>query len=311
MSFGHHDLGSVVGTGQNASTAWVSLSKGTWLFESTLGYQRFRPIGLEGADALLRSGQRILGLNDLVVSQFQLHYAATNRLVISARVPYTWARVREYSMPQVHVLDSVKHPYGLNDVSFMATWQMVRLPKLGISLVGGLELPSGQSFDTETSNLLVTGSGSYDPLLGVQAVWRSSLGQMAANAQYRWCSTTGEGYKQGSASQLQLWYISQGMALRRDSIEPGRQIKFNWSMGLSWQVMEPALLNQKVLPNSGFERTSVSLGFQWTIGKKWMVPVGISLPITQKLGGEQSTQLYSVQAGFSYFFIPKNQKKKS
>lgn len=297
----HHDLGSVLGCTQGGSNGFIPLTKGRLLVQTVFEFEAYKAFDLDYVDRYMHSGWRLLGLDRMYASTLGLQYGITNRISVSANIPLYYAMLHEYTMPYTTLLDSIKNTWRTGDASTMAHFQVLKSANgFGLTLSAGVELPAGRPFNEQQNNLLVAGSGSYDPMFGVELVksWKSIL--WSGRFLYKRNGTSSEGYKQGDLMSGETWLAFQPQRQKAaDSIVSQRPIKMKWLVGARWQQFDASFFQETQMPNTGFMRIAVSGGLQVLVNQKIYIPLTISVPVCQELTGLQNWQQFRVSTGVS------------
>lgn len=296
----HHDLGSVLGCTQGGSNGFIPLTKGRLLVHSVFEFEAYKAFELDYIDRYMHSGWRLLGLDRMYATTLGLQYGVTNRFSVSANIPVYYARLQEYTMPYTTLLDSVKSTWRTGDASVLAHLQVLKSANgFGATLSAGVELPAGRPFNEQQNNLLVAGSGSIDPMFGVELVksWKSVL--WSGRFLYKRNGTSSDGYKQGDLMSGETWLAYQPKRATADSTALEKSLKVKWLVGAKWQQFDASFFQETQMPNTGFMRIAVSGGLQILVNQKIYVPLTVSVPVCQELTGLQNWQQFRLSTGLS------------
>jgi len=189
---------------------------------------------------------------------------------------------------------------GIGDVSLFARYTLFQRDwpqrTFRIAPFAGVELPTGDDDETDGHGRLPpavqSGSGSFDPFVGVIATYQTLDFQIDAQASFR-ANTEANDFEFGNVArfdmslQYRLWprTLSGGVP------------------GFLYGVLEANLIHQDRNQagdikdrNSGGTTVFVVPGVQY-ITKRWIIEAGVQLPVVQTLNGTALHNDYIVRAG--------------
>lgn len=233
-------------------------------------------------------------LKSIFLASVGLKYGLTNRITLSAILPYALLNTGKGS------------DNGLGDLILMGTYNLIKQNSFNLALTGGIELPTGvekgSAFDEST---VVVGSGSYDPILSIAASKRWNRLTGIGSAFHRQ-TTKGFGnttYSSVSLQNLLLSYTIKGHSnsCDADSVCLKHNVSWNVSAGYygEWlgQIKEVEEGGEEVKdPNTGYYIGFATIGTNVSL-KSWSFPLTFSYPLFQKMNGDQNIASYRVRLG--------------
>ncbi|PCJ60364.1 MAG: hypothetical protein COA65_03830 [Rhodospirillaceae bacterium] len=194
---------------------------------------------------------------------------------------------------------------GLGDISLFGRYTVFRQDWLGRTLriapFAGIELPTGE--DHESDNLgrlppsVQLGSGSWDPFGGIVLSYQTLDFEIDAQVSYKANMEAndfafGDVARLDGALQYRLWPRELGTGVP----------------GFLYGVFETNLIYQDKNqvggsdnPDSGGLSLFILPGLQY-VTKRWIVEVGVQIPVVQDLGGTALEKDYVLRAGFRLNF---------
>ncbi|TDD96947.1 transporter [Flavobacterium cellulosilyticum] len=221
-------------------------------------------------------------LKSMFISSLGVRYGVTDKITISALVPYVF----------LHTNDGNNH--GIGDLNLMGTFTVFSKNNLNFGLQAGIELPTGiqknSNFDNST---VVVGSGSYDPIVGVLFSKHWDKMTLVGNALYKYTTKGFQDNYYGSIAiqNLSLSYkiIEGGRLNSIDEKEENKSSNFGWNIfgGYYGEGLDKLKEDLEVDENSGYYLGFANLGTTLS-HKKWSFPLTLSVPIINKMNGEQN-----------------------
>jgi hypothetical protein len=230
-----------------------------------------------------------------------LGYGATAELALFGVVPYV-DKSLDISEGGARRTRSAS---GLGDVRLFGRYTVYKQDwpgrTLRIAPFVGLELPTGDDDATDAFGRLPAsvqpGSGSWDPFGGVVLTYQTLDFQIDAQASYS-AKTEANDFEFGDVARLdgslqyRLWPRELGAGVP----------------GFLYGVLETNLVYQHKDqvggsddPNSGGLTVFILPGLQY-VTKRWIVEVGVQVPVVQDLNGTALEKDYIVRAGFRLNF---------
>jgi Putative MetA-pathway of phenol degradation len=262
----------------------ITLPKKQLLVEA---YTEYRTVkegqAIEDDEKLLRS---------MYVSSLGVRFGITNRITLSALLPYVFLHTNS------------GNDNGIGDLSVSATFKIISKSNLNIALQAGVKLPTGiqknSNFDNST---VIIGSGSYDPMAGIIVSKRiNSKLAVQGNTMYKYATA---GFQQNYYGSLSVQNISLAYKLRSkdcscptDTTNHKCLSDFDWNVSLGYygEWLDKLKEDNIVDPNSGYYLGFVSLATTLT-AKKWSIPITVYVPAVEQMNGSQNKAGYRIRIG--------------
>ena len=221
-------------------------------------------------------------LKSMLIYSLGLRYGLSNKITVSALLPYTFLHT-----------DNGKDK-GMGDLILLGTYNVYSKNNFNVALQAGVELPTGiqknSNFDNTT---VVLGSGSVDPMAGVLFSKHWDKLTMNGNALYKHTTAGFEKNYYGSLSVQNLAWIyrlkGENVDCVCDSSTNKKHIEFGWTImaGYHGEWLDNIKEGGEVDKNSGYYLGYATLGTNFSY-RKWALPVTLSLPIVQRMNGDQN-----------------------
>lgn len=234
-------------------------------------------------------------------------YAPTNRLTLTAMVPYMEKEMRMLNRMGAR---PVMRSEGLGDVKLGAIWGLYHEANKNILLNMTVSLPTGSIDEANAGGMrlpypMQLGSGTFDPSLGV--TYTSGRGAWAWGGQLMGTARFGEndnGYRLGNQGHVTGW-VSRNM---NNWISTSARVLATSKGGIDGS---DASLNPMMTPTArtdlqGGERVDISLGANvWIPRGKWKnhrLAIEVATPIYENLNGPQMSADHKVTLGWQAKF---------
>lgn len=233
-------------------------------------------------------------LKSMLINSLGVRYGLTNKITISALLPYVILNTNKGS------------DKGLGDLILLSTFNLYQKRNFNLALSAGLEFPTGvqkgSSFDETT---VVVGSGSFDPILSLAASKKWNKITLMGSALHRY-TTKGFDNTTYSSVSLQNLLVSYNIKGHNRSCQSDSvciEHKFNWGISAGYYG---EWLGQIQKEDGADENTGYYLGFA-TLGtnlsfKEWSVPLTVSYPIFQHVNGNQNNAGFRLRIGIIKMF---------
>ena len=260
-----------------------TLPKNQWVLESYGDYRTIKNGNSpEGEEKLLKN---------MFISSLGVRYGVTDKITISALVPYVFLHT------------NYGNDNGLGDLALMGTFNVYSKNGYGFAVQAGIELPTGIQKDSNFDNTtVVVGSGSYDPMLGVLFSKHWDKMTLIANGLYKYTTTGFKGNYYGSIAIQNLaisYKIKEGGRLcSMDEKDEKAASNFGWNVfgGYYGEWLDKLKEDGVVDENSGYYVGFANLGTTISY-KKWSFPLTVSAPIINKMNGTQNDTGYRFRIG--------------
>ncbi len=216
-----------------------------------------------------------------------LVYGFTASIAGIVKIPYLHKELRSTSGGD----RIVRQDAGVGDITLLAKGRVYTRDFPGatsrLSLLGGLEVPSGQSGDADArgklSRTLQLGSGSWDPIMGAAYTWQSLDDEWDVNLTYQF-NTTANKFEFGDVLKHTVAY--QRRILPRRLPERGEYTQVNVILEANGIWAQKNRSGSSLVDNSGGYTLFLSPGLQ--VASKYVVAeVSVQLPAIQALNGNQ------------------------
>lgn len=272
-----------------SSPSVFNLKKNQVLVEAYADYRMYRglqvPANYEGVlpdSAFLRirnAGTGILGVR----------YGISNRLNLVIQQPYF----------SIHANTMSSQTFG--DLTTVLSAVVLKRPGSALSLQAGLEWPVGKATVTG-ANTIITGSGSYDPIMGM--TYSRLFGRSMLNAAAYFKYTT-KGFNNtwfGNSFSHQLGYnynLLSPSDCSADSL--AQKPALFLSLQCSGEWMQPQMKDHALVANTGGYAVLASCGMVFSF-RGFSVPLLLSLPVYRYLHGIQNTEALRIRIGITRTF---------
>jgi hypothetical protein len=230
-------------------------------------------------------------LENMVITSFGLRYGITDKITISALIPYVFLHTAS------------RNDNGLGDLILMGTFNVYSKNNFNLALQTGIELPSGVQKNSNLDNTtVIVGSGSYDPMFGVSFVKKWDKFMLQGNGLYKQTTKGFQGNYYGSLSvqNLSLSYTISGenKFCSIDSLSKNVKPKLGVNIfgGYYGEWLDKLKENEVVDENSGHYLGFALMGANFYYDK-WAFPLTFSLPAINNMNGEQNNAGYRIRLG--------------
>ena len=230
-------------------------------------------------------------LENMFISSLGIRYGVTDKITISALIPYVFLHTNS------------GNDNGLGDLDLMGTFNVYSKNNFNFAFQAGIELPTGIQKDSNFDNTtVVVGSGSYDPMAGILFSKHWDKMTLIGNGLYKYTTNGFQGNYYGSIAiqNLALSYkIKAGGRLHAMEIKEEEEISnFGWNIfgGYYGEWLDKIKEDDIVDENSGYYLGFANLGTTLSY-KKWSFPLTISIPIINDMNGTQNDSGYRFRSG--------------
>lgn len=261
----------------------LTLPKKMWIAETYADYRVIQNGNAPEDDEKL--------LKSMFISSLGVRYGLTNKITVSALMPYVFLHT------------GFGNDKGLGDLIIMGTFSVYSKNNINLALQAGVELPTGirknSNFDNTT---VIVGSGSYDPMFGVSVSKKWDKFTLQGSGLYKQTTKGFQGNYYGSLSvqNLSLSYRFKGEnnICSIDTTNTKLKNKLGVSVfgGYYGEWLDKLKEDDIVDENSGHYLGFTTLGSNISIDK-WAFPLTLSLPIINKMNGEQNNAGFRIRLG--------------
>jgi len=274
-----------------------------------INYEAFDGAELE---AIAAAGfEEVHNTDSAVVASVAVEYGLTEDLTIGLVVPFVSRNsIREGELeagaPEVDEFGDVD---GFGDVSLQARYRLPAIDALKISVLAGLEIPTGETrerqqdgrrFETEFQ----PGSGSWDPSLGLAVSHPFGPIMVTANALYTLATEGSQDTDLGDNAALNIgavYRIGQGAHVHDDgTFERHQAIDLVLELNGEWQDREE--VRDVADSNSGGTQVFLSPGVRYSSADGWSSFASVGIPVHEDFRGVQNDTDVRVTAGVGFAF---------
>ena len=261
----------------------LTLSKKQWIAETYADYRT-----VKNGDAITEDEEL---LRSMLINSIGLRYGITDKLTISALIPY------------ITLNTNMGNDSGLGDLILMGTFSAITKNNFNLAVQLGTELPTGIQKDSNFDNsTIVVGSGSVDPIAGIifSKTWQKITVQ--GNAFYKYTTPGFHGNYYGSLAVHNLsvsYKIKKGGSFCSTSDTDNKQtsnLGISIFTGYNGEWLDKLKEDDVIDENSGYYIGFLNLGTNLSF-KKWSLPITVSLPLVHQMNGNQNAAGYRLRIG--------------
>lgn len=229
-------------------------------------------------------------------------YGLTERFAGIVSVPWIYRRHKTLSGTE----RIARKTEGIGDISLLGKYLLYTRDEIGVtsrlSVIGGLELPSGRTGDEDIHGklprTLQTGSGTFDGILGFAFTHQTLNEEWDANLTYQW-NNKANNFEFGDVLNYTVAY--QKRVLPWVLPEEGMYQQLNLVLELNGEWQQKHEDQNGTVADSGGHTIYVSPGLQLA-SKMFVAETSVQLPVVQDLNGSQVETDYTVAASLRFTF---------
>ena len=221
-------------------------------------------------------------LRSMYISSVGVRYGISNKLTVSALLPYVFLNTNDGS-------DS-----GVGDLIALGTYSVYAKNSFNLAVRAGIEFPTGIKKNSSFDNtIVVIGSGSVDPMIGVAVSKSWDKLALTGNGLYKYTTNGFEGNYYGSLAiqSLTLSYKIKENTTFCGPANPEKKTASDFGMALfggyygEWldKIEEEGIVDE----DSGHYLGFLTLGGNASY-KSWAFPLTLSLPLINEMNGAQN-----------------------
>ncbi|MCE3228037.1 MAG: hypothetical protein K0S32_2588 [Bacteroidetes bacterium] len=284
---------SMMMLGENTNGS-VSLKRNSWMVESGGEYRYFNSpevaththshSGSVPSHTHTAEDTAQTKLNHAWMGSLNIRYGVTGRLTLSVQQPYVWLTA------------TPKDAGGRGDLLFFATYKFLDRNDFSAAILGGVKLPLGTRSDLGNESQLMIGTGSYDPVTGINLALSKPKIILRATAFYKYAGTGYNDTKYGNFFNHTVSFtykVKDGSACTSDSV---RKIPMSCSVftSLSGELYGRQSTNDVVSAETGGYLLLAGAGIQFG-NRKWSFPLGASFNVYQRMHSEENSNKLRVR----------------
>jgi hypothetical protein len=224
-----------------------------------------------------------------------------NMNVATAIVRYgITSKVQLFVQQPVYQINTNDGSFNMSgDLSALAAYRVQRENNSFI-LQAGMKLPTAPRMTLSDGSVIVTGSGSYDPIAGFAFNRTGKRSLVTLSAFYKYATAGWDGIKYGSyfAQQAGVAYFAgktpETCSEGNDNSVSSARSSANFILLGEWTQMQ--INRNAFVPNTGSYLLTANLGFTFA-GKGFSVPVSAGVPLYSRYHGEQNKNSLRLRAG--------------
>lgn len=274
-------------SGNNFNNGLLTIDKKQWVVEAYGDYRTIKT-GDGHHAAADSSTEEETPLSSMLISSIGLRYGVSNKFTVSALLPYAF------------LFTDKGNDKGIGDLILLGTYNMYNKNNFRIALQGGVELPTGvkkgANFDNTT---VVVGSGSIDPMAGLTFSKKWDKFTLQGSGLFKYTTKGFDETNYGSLS-IQNIFLAYNLIDKvdnasKDSIA-NTSMRLTLFTGYYGEWLDKIRPEGEVDNNSGYYLGYATLGTSFAV-KSWMFPLTVSIPVIQKMNGEQNNSGYRLRLG--------------
>lgn len=283
---------SNLSAGETTPTA-NTLNKKQWFGELYSDVRSFS--GTMNTVSADHSNNEALNAKSMVIAGIGLRYGINSKTSIVIQQPYIFINATSVSSKAFGDLLSLINYKALSKSNFI------------VGLQAGMEWPTGQYIQSGSGNSISTGSGSYDPVAGLNIIKAFKNSNIRANAFFKFTTMGFNQTNYGDFFGHQLGYsyflLNSVASCSPDSISKRNQIGVSLSVNIqiSGEWSQSQTKDHGMIANTGgyVSLTGVGLTFGF---KGFTVPVVMSIPVYQQFYGDQNQNTLRLRVGLTKTF---------
>jgi hypothetical protein len=284
--------GSVSGfSGGESTPGAASLRRGAWLTEMYVDHRTFRGISTVRDPELGVSTTTALVVHTMDIGLLGIRYGLTDKAVLLIQQPVFLIRTPSLNSKTT------------GDLMSLINYNLANNPNVVIDAQVGIEWPTGQVVQFANGSSVSTGSGSFDPVVGLSAKRSFKRSFVRANTFFK---NTTKGYNDtyfGNFLGQQLnytFFLSRSNNFcTRDSLKEKPLVSLITQVSSEWSQQQ--MKQHGYIENTGSFLVLGTMGIALSY-KGFTVPLSISVPMYQKYNGQQNVTSVRIRAGITKTF---------
>lgn len=305
-----HSQGCSCCSGNSGSFASTTINdnvglqqKKSWLIDLIYDYKLFLPYTTNDLEKVSNQKNDVMGIASAWVSSLRVSYGIVDKLSLSVILPYVniASTVNQKADEQHYQTINSSPTLAFADASVLATYLFYNKNNVKLSTMGGMELPTGKL--PKQKDQIITGSGTFDPMVGLAASKRWNKFSLRTNLAYKITTLNSKGADYGDFLNYQCGLSYQvGKVSSSDTLScvdvPKTPI-LNIGLTVLGENLHPIKESGVLVNNTGFYRNFASLGGSLLLKNKFAIYVAVDIPITQNNYGVQNASSYRFKIGTS------------
>lgn len=277
--------------------------KKSWLIDLIYDYKLFSPYTPNDLKKISDQKSDVMGIASAWVSSLRVSYGMTKKLSLSIILPYVniASTVNQKVDEQHYRIINSSPTLAFADASVFASYLFYDKSSVKLAAIGGMELPTGRL--PKQKDQIITGSGTFDPMVGLAAGKRWNKFSVRTNLAYKLTTLNSKGTDYGDFLNYQCGLSYQiNKLISSDTLScisvPKTPI-LNVGVTLLGENLHPIKESGVLVNNTGFYRNFASLSGSLLLKNKFAIYVAMDIPITQNNYGVQNASSYRFKIGTS------------
>lgn len=280
-----------------------NLLKNTVVMDVMYDYRTFTPFTNKELEKMFSHNSDVIGVSNAWILPLKLTYGFNEKLSVSIIQPYiSISTIVNQKLGE----DGYNSFYSSNtnsfaDLSVLSNYLIVKKNGIKLSAMIGIELPTGKL--PKDQAVIITGSGSFDPILGLNVSKNWKRYSLKGNLAYKYTTNNTSGMDYGDFLNHQITFVYQLNQTKADSTNTGCSVskKPTYSLGgsLIGENLHPISSNNVEIKNTGYYRHFASLNAAISFKQRYVISAAFDLPIIQNNYGTQNAASYRFRFGAS------------
>lgn len=286
---------SNISAGELTPTSYA-LSKRKWLGELYSEVRFFNPApNITSAD---HHGQTntSLSINNVFITSLGLRYGINEKTTLLIQQPF------------ICINGTSTSSKAFGDLLSLINYKVIGKPNFVLGLQAGMEWPTGGNIQYANGNSVITGSGSYDPVVGFNMIKSLKNSVLRFNTFFKYTSRGFNATNYGNFFGNQIGYSyfikKSGESCVPDSILK-KQSKVKPTFAINLQVsgewLQAQMKDHAMVNSTGGYLALVGVGA--TVGfRGFTIPILLNAPLYQKFYGNQNQTKIGLRIGLTKTF---------
>jgi hypothetical protein len=279
-------------SGGESSPGLFVLGKKKWMAEMYSEYRSFAGVSKSPQTDRMGAQTTALAINSMDIGIVGIRYGLTNRTSLLLQ------------QPMFLINSSSVNSKTVGDLLWLVNYFPVNKPGLIIGLQAGMEWPTGQIVEISNGTSISTGSGSFDPVAGINVLKPLKNSFFRASGFFKYTTKGFNGTNYGDFFGHQLNYTmflnKRSNACSIDTVKKSKPV-LSVNVQLAGEWSQAQLKDNVFLANTGSYVMLGSVGSTIAFNG-FAVPITFSLPLIQNFNGEQNQTKFRLRIGITKTF---------
>ncbi len=234
-----------------------------------------------------------LNINSMVITTIGLRYGISSKATLLVQQPYIF----------INAATSSSKAFG--DLLSLINIKVFDKSKFIIGLQAGMEWPTGQYILSGSGNSISTGSGSYDPVAGLNVMKSFKNSAIRASGFFKYTTNGFNNTNYGNFFGHQIGYsyflFNKPATCTKDSVSKPSKPTLAINAQISGEWSQAQIKENISVPNTGSYLVLAGLGA--TLGfKGFTIPVSVTVPLYHQYYGDQNQNTLRLRVGLTKIF---------